>query len=220
MFLNISLKSKGKWIVIVAIILILILIISIFLMLNLIDKTANGEKINDKLDLTFTNYYIQADMTVVSNKNTHTYNVKEWHKEGIITKLEYLDYMKNTVTIILENNACSISNSGNTAKLVINNMYENRNISSLSTFGYLYNLDCKSCICEKTQHIKEEEDIVKINFNEGCSCQCNSISEELKISSLELVLINGIPKNYTVYDKNKKEYICIVYNVYEKNIEI
>lgn len=220
MFLNISLKSKDKWILIIFIITVVILTLSIFYMLKVINKVQNGEIFTGELDLSFSNYYTVYDMTVISNKNVHTYNVKEWHKEGVITKLEHLDYMKNVVTITLENNTCNISNSGNTAKLVINNMVDNKNIASLSTFGYLYNMDCSSCGCNKTKHVKDNETIVRVNFKEGCSCGCSKIADEIGVSSLELILVNNVPKNYTVYDKNKKEYISIVYNVFEKNIEI
>lgn len=159
-------------------------------------------------------------MTVISNKNVNTYNVKEWHKEEKLTKLEYLDYMRDIVTITLQGPTCSISNSGNTAKLMINNMHNNKNIASLSTFGYLYRLTCDLCKCEKTQYVKGNEIIVTINLKENCSCSCSKMAEELGVSKLELILLDNMPKNYTVYDKNKKEYISIVYNVYEENIEI
>jgi len=220
MFFNISLKSKDKWIVIVGIVTVIILSASISLMLVNIYKIQNGEVLKEKIDLTFTNYYANYDMTVISNKNINTYNVKEWHKEGVITKLEYLDYMKNVVTITLENSSCNISNSGNTAKLVINNTYDNKNITSLSTFGYLYHMVQDNCGCTKTEYVKDKVTTITINFKAGCQCNCNKITEELGISRLELVLTDGAPKNYIVYDKNKKEYISIVYNVYEKNIEI
>ena len=220
MFLNISLKSKRKWIVIVFVITVAILTTSIYLMTLIMDKTKNGNKLFGKLDLSFENYYVQYDMTVISNKNINTYSVKEWHKEGTMTKLEYLDYMKNIVTITLKGDTCNISNSGNTAKLVINNMTGNKNIASLSTFGYLYNLNCEGCNCVKSKHVKEGETTIKLELKGGGLCKCDKIADELNISILELIFVEGIPKNYIVYDKNKKEYISIVYNVYEKNIEI
>ncbi len=220
MFLNISLKSCSKWRFIAFIITVILFLIAIISMVTFIGSIQNKDKLEGNVDLGFTNYYVQYDMTVISNKNINTYNVKEWHKEGVITKLEYLDYMKNVVTIILENNTCNISNSGNTAKLVINNMFENKSISSLSTFGYLYNSGCEPNCCSKTQYVKEGETVVTLSFKQGCTCACSKIADELGISSLELILIDNKPKNYTVYNKNKKEYISIVYNVYEKNIEI
>lgn len=216
MYLNILLKSKKRWIIFVIITTILLFLIGIFLMIRQIDKIQNGSKFKGNLDLNFTNYYTEYDMTVISNKNVNTYNVKEWHKEGVITKLEYLDYMKNVVTIVLEGNICSITNSGNTARLMINNMYNNRNIASLSTFHHMYNSNKPECCCEKTKYVKEEEIIASINFKQGCTCGCKAMVDELGISKLELILVEGIPKNYIVYDKNKKEYISIVYNIYEK----
>lgn len=219
MFLNVSLKSKGKWIMFVVTLTVMLLILSIFLLVKVISKLEYGDIDSSKTNLDFSNYYVQYDMTVISNKNINTYSVKEWHKTGVITKLEYLDYMKNVVTITLQGDSCYISNNKNTAKLVINNMVDNKNIASLSTFGYLFNLDC-NCNCSKTKYKKDDEIIFKIAFKEGCTCECNKITKALKISSLELILQNDKPKNYIVLDKNKKEYISIVYNVYEKNIKI
>ena len=220
MFLNICIKSKFKLRFIIFSITVLLFAAAVFLMLFMIDKTKNGSKFLDKTNLTFDNYYAQYDMTVISNKNINTYSVKEWHKEGNMTKLEYLDSMKNVVTITLEGNRCNITNSGNLASFVTRNMIENRNVASLSTFGYLYNLECENCNCIKERHVKDKEIVIKLELKGGNTCKCDKIKENLNISSLELILVDGIPKNYIIYDKNKKEYISIVYNVYEKNIEI
>lgn len=224
MFLNISIKSKEKWLIIILTTFVIIISASILLMFVNIDKIQNGEILKEEIDLSFAKYYVNYDMTVISNKNINTYNVKEWHKAGIITKLEYLDYMKNIVTITLKDNTCSITNSGNTAKFVINNMIDNNNISSLSTFAYLYNIvkECSqtTCKCEIQEHIKDEETVITISLDTDCLCKCSEFLSQIRISKLELILVDKVPKNYTVYDKNKKEYISIVYNVYEKNIEI
>lgn len=218
MFLNISLKSKGRWILLVSVVTIIILIVSIIFMLNVTDRIRNGKVFKGRLDLSFREYYLQADMTVISNKSINTYAVKEWHK-GNYTKLEYLDYMNNIVEIVLKDNNCTIQNSGNVAKLVINNMIDNKNIASLSTFGHMYNNHSDSCKCEKQKHIKEDETIITIILNENCKCNCNKITKGMGIYTLKLILINGIPKNYIILDKNNKEYISIVYNVFEDKIK-
>ena len=221
MFLNISLKSKGKWAILVFIVAVIIFVISIFVMLNAIDKIKNGEIFKGEIDLSFSEYYAQADMTVISNKNINTYAIKEWHKESY-TKLEYLDYIKNKVSIILKDNNCTIENSGNTAKLVINNMIDNKNIASLSTFGYMYNNHSDGCKCERQKHVKDNETIITIVLSEDCkcSCNCNKIVQDMGIKTLKLVLVDGVPKNYIILDKNKKEYISIVYNVFEDKVNI
>ena len=219
MFLNISLKSKGRWTLLVFGVAVVIFIASIFAMLNSVYKIKNGEIFRGELDLSFSEYYTQADMTVISNKNINTYAVNEWHKEGY-TKLEYLDYMKNKVVITLNENTCTIENSGNTAKLVINNMVDNKNIASLSTFGYMYNNHSDACNCDKQKHIKDNEIIMTIVLNENCNCNCNKIVRDMGIKILKLILVNGVPKNYIILDKNKKEYISIVYNVFEDKVNI
>ena len=220
MFLNISLQSKDKWLVFVITVVSAILVIAIVIMIDNIDRIKNGDLFKGELDLSFKQYYLQADMTVISNKNINTYAVKEWHKEGEYTKLEYLDYMKNKVVITLEKNKCSISNSGNTAKFVMNNMLDNKNIASLSTFAELYNNHTEQCKCSKEKRIKDNETIIIISFIEGCQCDCQKITQELKITTLKLILVNNVPKNYIILDENKKEYISIVYNVFENNIDI
>ncbi len=221
MFLNISLKSKGRWATLVLGVAVIIFVVSIFVMLKVIDKIKNGEIFKGELDLSFREYYAQADMTVISNKNINTYAVKEWYKEGY-TKFEYLDYMKNKVVITLKDNSCIIQNSGNTAKLVVNNMIDNKNIASLSTFGHMYNNHSDACNCEKQKHIKDNETIITIILNENCncSCNCNKIVQDMGIKTLKLVLVDGVPKNYIILDKNKKEYISIVYNVFEDKVNI
>jgi len=221
MFFNISLKSKGKWVLIVFGVGVVIFVVSIFSMINVIDKIRNGEIFKGELDLAFNEYYVQADMTVISNKNINTYAVKEWHKEDY-TKLEYLDYMKNKVSITLNDNNCTIQNSGNTAKLVVNNMVDNKNITSLNTFGSMYNNHSYNCECERQKHIKDKETIITIILNENCkcSCNCNKIVQDMKIKTLKLILVDGVPKNYIILDKNKKEYISIIYNVFKDKVNI
>ena len=221
MFLNVSLKSKGKWILIVFGISVVIFIVSIFTMLNVIDGIKNGKIFRGELDLSFNEYYIQADMRVISNKNINTYAVREWHKENY-TKLEYLDYMKNKVSIVLKDNNCSIENSGNIAKLTINNMVDNKNIASLSTFGDMYNNHSDNCCCDKQKHIKDNETVITIVLSENCkcSCNCNRIIQDIGVNTLKLILVDGVPKNYIILDKNKKEYISIVYNVFEDKVHL
>lgn len=221
MFLNISLKSKGKLALLVFGVTVIIFIISIVSMFGAIERIKNGELFKGEIDLAFNEYYMEADMTVISNKNINTYAVKEWHKEGY-TKLEYLDYMKNKVSIVLQGNNCSIENSGNTAKLVINNMVDNKNIASLSTFGTMYNNHSDSCKCTKQKHIKDNETIITIVLNESCkcSCNCNKIIQDMGVNTLKLILIEGAPKNYIILDKNKKEYISIVYSVFQTKVNI
>lgn len=221
MFFNISLKYKSKWVILVFLTTVIIFIISIFAMLNMIDKIKNGEIFKGDIDLSFNEYYIQADMTVISNKNINTYAVKEWHKEEY-TKLEYLDYMKNKVSIVLKENNCIIQNSGNIAKLVVNNMMNNKNIASLSTFGYMYNNHSDGCKCERQKHVKDDEIIISIVLSENCKCSCNCSKyvQDMEIKILRLILIDGIPKNYIILDKNKNEYISIVYSVFEDKANI
>ena len=218
MFLNISLKSMSKIKIAMCMSIIILIWLTTLLVLKLSYKENYFHINRPKTIANYKKYYTEYDMTVISNKNINTYAVKESHIEGKYTKLEYLDYMKNIVNITLEKGTCTISNSGNIAKLTINNMLDNKNISSLSTFGYIYNLKLDNCMCVKEEMVKEDEINLKIKFAKSGECICSKYAQDIGISSLELILIDGFPKNYIILDKNKKEYISIVYNVFKENI--
>ena len=208
-------KLKRKIILLASVILVTLAIT----VMIIFTKDINKGNIEFKIDELLDNYYTSYDMTIISNKNINTYNVQEWHEEGIRTKFEYLDYMKNVITIETDNKNCYITNNGNNAKLIIQNLYNNKNIMSLSTFNYIYALVDGNCYCKKNIYSKDKEIIIEILLEMKCNCEASKLANELKISKLELIIVESKPKNYIVYDKNKKEYISIVYNMFENNLD-
>lgn len=219
MFINFCIRSKWKIIVIVLITIIIFAGIITTILLKT-DKVINGTKIKfDVTNLDIPRYYAKYDMTIISNKNINTYSVSEWYEKGVQTKLEYYDYMKNTVTILLKDNTCYITNSGNAANLTVNNIANNKNVSSFSTFMYVFNLIDSSCNCKKSSYEKEDKISLMVDVCTLENCKIKEVFKEQKMSKLELVIKDNIPLNYIVYDENKNEYISIVYNIFEINNE-
>ena len=209
MYINV--KFNKKYIVIVVITIVVFCSV-IALMIGKVNKTI-GQRIDfNENEINIENYYASYDMTVVSNKNINTYKVDEWYKEGQESKLEYMDSVGNIVTISLKDNLCSITNSGNIAKFSLENMYENKNIASLSTFMHIYNLIDGNCMCKKTSYKKDNKTCVVVELEEKGICSNSKRVKKLGISKLELIIENKKPLNYIIYDENKKEYISIVYN--------
>lgn len=194
---------------IIIILFILVILIGVIYLNNL-----NGRKITDIEDIL--SYSLEYDMTVVSNKNINTYFVKEWYKESVGNKFEYLDYMKNTVSITLNKDDCLIKNSKNKAYILTNNIYESENVSSLSFFLNSYKYKCN---CKKYGVNKNEENRYVIEISNKDSCNLKDVLESIKIDKLELVLKDNIPITYTVYSGGR-EYISIVYRKQDLNCNI
>lgn len=203
MFINLSKKNY----IILMLILIGIIgcVIGVIFKDNLFDLNT-VENIQDVLS-----YYAEYDMTVISNKNINTYFVKEWYVKNIGSKFEYLDYMKNRITIIVKQNKCYIKNSGNKAYLITKNLYNNKNVASLSFFIDMYNTKCE---CKKNSVIRKDKKIYTIKPYSNCNCYINSLSQDLNINMFELITKSS-PITYIIYSK-EKEYMSILY----RNVEI
>lgn len=217
MFVNIKLKSK---LVVIWTTILIILIGVIITLITTVKKKVYGEKIvlkDNKLNIT--SYYLEADVTVISNKNINTYNLKEWYKEGVGNKFVFLDSKKNETQIITNQNECYIKNNANKAEIKTENLYEKSNILSLSTFIHMYNTK-NSCSCKKEMYSKEESINITINICGAPYCENLHLFNQMKIKKMELTIKNNLPNIYVAYDINNKEYIYIVYNNVETNIQL
>ena len=217
MFFNLVFKPKIKILLIVFLIILFIINIISFVYLKKLESKVDGKTI--KLNLNDIKSYIASyDMTVISNKNIHTYRVSE--KCNIKTNhtiLEYLDYMKNCVIIELKNNSCIITNSGNMLGLNSQITNNNKNISSISTFIYIYNKINGKCACKKEAYLNNNEIKITLNICNNNNCVIKNIVDIKEISKLDLNLKDNVPLTYIIYDKNKKEYISILYNIFKIN---
>ena len=194
---------------------ILILIFCIGIILEVIHLTnLKGKKATDMQSIS--SYYLEYDMTVISNKNINTYFVKEWYKENIGSKFEYLDYMKNTFSIVLNKDSCYIKNSGNKAYILTQSIYENENISSLSYFVKIWKDNCN---CKKEGVNKKDKNSYLIEVTNKDNCNLKGVLDNLKVDKLELVLKENELLTYTIYSGDK-EYISIVYRKQELNCDI
>lgn len=234
---NISIKrvirSKIFYLSLIGIIIIVIILAVIS---SKLEKKMFGEKIDNIIEYFYdgkvnifdlTSYYIEYDATVVSNKNVNTYSFKEWYKDEDKYRFEFLDYEKNIVTIISNNNDIYIKNSNQKNYMVIKEyINDTHNLMSLKTFINIYNkvnTQKHSCDCNVKSYEKKGEVIITISGScNYSSCEICNITNSLgKNIELQLVIDKrtGVPKTYTVYDVNKKEKICIVYNRVEINIQ-
>ena len=109
MYINLGRKQFFVW----TVVLVILICVSIFLMITT-NKIKHGKKlVIDKNTLNISSYYAEYEATVISNKNTNTYFVKEWYKEGSGSRVEYLDSMKNAVTIVTTKEDVYISSENN-----------------------------------------------------------------------------------------------------------
>lgn len=211
MVLNVGKKGLIIWTILIVIAVVCIVTLTCYLNFSI-----NGKKITKENIHEIKFYQTIYDMTVVSNKNINTYFVKEWYKENVGNKFEYLDYMKNTFAVILNKDSCYIKNSGNKAYFVTQNIYGNKNISSMSFFLRMYNTKCN---CKKEAYSKNNEDRYIIQVSKEDSCILKDILDKLKVDKLELVVKDGLPLTYTIYSSGI-EYISIVYRSVDVNTVI
>ena len=215
MFVNIILKSKIKLFLVLLFFILLISTITSYIYLRKTDVKLNGKKIDFNMG-NISGYNTNYDMTVISNKNIHTYRVEEEYDiKNNYSKLKYLDYMKNTVTIELKENSCSITNSGNMLGLNTQITNNNKNISSFATFIYMYNLINGKCECKKEEYLKEDEIKIVLSICNQDKCIFKGLVCAQDLSKLEVCIKNNTPLTYVIYDKNKKEYISILYNEFK-----
>jgi len=212
MYVNIKKKSIIIW----SFCLLILVIIIAFLYIK-IDNVKFGKKIIlDSNVLNISSFYAEYDATVISNKNINTYFVKEWYKEGVGGKIEYLDYMGNIVSIISTPSYIYINNSNNKANISTNNIYIEDNVLSLSTYINVFNKNI-TCACSKNIYEKDGEINIIYDVCNKEDCMQSSSIKHMDVDLFELNIKANIPITYTVYTGNKKEYACIVYNKFEVN---
>lgn len=233
---NISLKRLvGLKCKCVLICIILFIILVNVIMLNCIYNTRFGKRIKEGVDIldstnifNMTSYYATLDMTVVSNKNTNTYRINEWYKEGVGEKLNYFDSVNGNITEEFKDGKYFVKNDKN--KLILNGdiKEEKTRMSMLSSFLYWYKYiqnnmsECSSkCISNKKKGDIVYTIIIGEN-NEKSDAKLVNICNNLDIVKLEIITDknNVIPKTYILYDKNEKEIISIAYIKLEINKKI
>jgi len=213
MYMNMTRKCIVIWSFCILILVLLITVIAF--KVNII--TLGKRVILDDGDINISSYYAEYDATVISNKNTNTYLVKEWYKEGVGSKIEYFDYMDNIVTVINTPLGLYIGNNGNKSDMLNENVYERENVLSLATYLNIFNGDI-TCSCKKSVYKKNEEiNLIYSVCNKDNCMQSNNL-KHMGITNFDLNIKDNIPITYTVYTENKKEYACVVYSKFDVNI--
>jgi len=171
-------------------------------------------------------YYTEFEITVISNKNTNTYTMKEWYKKDIGTKQEYLDSESSKVDIITTKDKTIIKNENQKNILKIDPYLTSyTNILSINTFLDIYNKSTEQSCCftaasyEKANNINMIIDNICKNTGE-CKCEYMNIVKNVSKVELKLDKNTGLPLTYIVYDNDKKECISIVYNKFDINQNI
>lgn len=171
--------------------------------------------------------YAEYEVTVISNKNTNTYNMKEWYKKDVGTKYEYLDSENSKVSIITTLDKIEIKNENQKNILTLNPyMTAYTNLLSINTFIDIYTNSVENSKCFSANSYEKVNNINMIVDNickmkETCTCKYNNIVKNITKMELKLDKNSGLPLTYIIYDNDKKECISIVYNKFDinKNIE-
>lgn len=171
-------------------------------------------------------YYAEYEVTIVSNKNTNTYIMKEWYKKDVGIKQEYLDSERSKVNIINTKNSLVIKNENQKNILTLDPYLASyTNVLSISTFLDIYNKSVEKSTCFSANSYEKVNNINMIIDNickmkENCNCEYKNIVKNVSKIELKLDKNSGLPLTYIVYDNDKKECISIVYNKFDINQNI
>lgn len=184
-------------------------------------------KMNGKSNvLNMQTYYAEFEMTVISNKNTNTYIMKEWYKNDVGSKVEYTDSSGSKVNIITLKDRAIIQNENQKNKLLITPyVIKYTNLLNLSTFIKIYNNNLKESCCFTANSYEKLENINMILDNtckmgDNCTCEVHELVKNVSKMELKLDRKTGMPLTYIVYDNDKKESISIVYTRFDMNCKI
>ncbi len=176
--------------------------------------------------LNMENFYTEFEVTIVSNKNTNTYNMKEWYKKDVGSKVEYLDNSNSKVNILIKKDNITLKNENQKNTLIINPyVLKYSNLLSINTFINIYNKSKEKECCFSANSYEKANNINMILENickNKDKCECEFVDIVNSVSKLELKLDknSGLPLTYIVYDNDKKECISIVYNRFDINTDI
>lgn len=235
-------KDRNKilwWIILTGLMVATILIaISIYL-ITLNKKEIVIEKKDDIFNVN--SYNAEYNITVVSNKTTNKYHMKEEYKKEVTENNENAqenEFFKfvtsneigDTITYEITNNSLKISSSNEINNYILSDyLMKKRNIFSFSTFSSIYNdinllnEDSSKNSCAKiTTEEFDNKTLYRMTFKKDCNCEICTKYKELfragiQITKLELVISNetNMPIEYVVYNKDNMAYIDISYENFQ-----
>ncbi|MDD2627847.1 MAG: hypothetical protein PHR25_05315 [Clostridia bacterium] len=186
---------------------------------NIVNKFENNNIFN------MNSFYAEYEATIVSNKNQNSYNIKEWYKNDMGTKFEFIDSSGSSINIMFYNNKMLIQNIDQKNEMYIDPYITNAtNLISIHTFLEIYNKSTKENCCFTALNYEKAHYITMIleNICKKKNCKCDYKEAFRNISKLELKVNKKtkLPITYIVYNNDKKEIISIVYNKFNINAEI
>ena len=233
-------KKKKLWIIIIcALVIALVLILTTFFLVMKESKTIRN-KFSKESIFNATSYYAEYEVTVFSNKNQNTYNLREWYykkDDEYRFKIETIGD-GNNFSYFGTNNTLNISANGQINSMNLSNFETKRlNVMSISTFIELYKFIDDKISNQTYEYEKcckiEERDIdgkkiytVDINKNIDQKCAiCKTYSDILisgmKITKFELILDKNTltPIQYIIYTEDGKSFMDIIYHNFDVNVD-
>lgn len=224
-------KSKVT-ITVFTIITIVLISTSIFYTICIKTELLNGTPIRNITNrfennniFNMNSFYAEYEATIVSNKNQNSYNIKEWHKNNMGTKFEFIDSNGSNIKIIFYNKKMLIQNMDQKNEMYIDQYITNAtNLMSIHTFLEIYNKTTKENCCFTALNYEKAHYITmileKICKNKNCKCEHKEIIKNTSKLELKVNKKTKLPITYIVYNNDKKETISIVYNKFNINAEI
>ena len=233
--LNVRKLLKNRLTIVIFSLMSILIILSIIIYtLSMRSNILRGSKIGDiigrlgKSDniLNMESYYSEFEVTVISNKNTNTYSMKEWYKKGVGNKIEYIDSAKSKVTVITLNDKITIVNENQKNIMMLNSYITTyTNLLSISTFIDIYNQSIEEKCCFNANSYEKVNNINMILDNvckmgNNCDCMFAEIVQNISKIELKLDKNSGKPLTYIAYDNGKSIKISIVYNKFDINAQV
>lgn len=232
--LNFSFLSKYKLYTIIIIAVIVGIILIVFSFSSVIRLPIdNILKSSDILKAT--SYYAEYEITEISNKNRNVYTMNETYKKeenNEYFKFGYKDLIGNDVTYIVTNEKVKVSNSSQLNSYILNsNTFKKTNLFSLATYIDIINhIDTSECKCfalkvSKEDNVKKYELLLNrkncVMCSNECKCKHSDLfAEGLKLSRMELLILDKKPVDITIYTLDNNAYINIKYTNFELNNEV
>lgn len=231
--LNFSFFARKK-IYIIIISAIIIACILIYISMSSVIKISIDNMLNNSEVFKANSYIAEYEISEISNKNRNIYNMSEMYKKennNEYFKFSYKDVLGNNASYIVTNDRIKISNDSQISSYIVNtNNFKKTNLFSIATYAdIINNIDNTKCI---TLNVTKEDNMKKYVLvldkhkhdsicKQGGICKYDDLfSNGLKISKIEITIVDEKPVDILVYTTDNNVYIDVKYTKFELNSEI